>query len=151
MSAQYVDPNILDWTPAALRELRYMPIVAGDDYVIRYQFRDSADAALDLTGAVVTMTMAGASPFTRISGVVITGLSPTANQIDIDADQTAENTTLETGKGWVTIRFSRAAADRAAMELRLADTGFDLVAVWAATTRVTQGRGKIAFLKAYTA
>jgi hypothetical protein len=151
MSAQYVDPNILDWTPAALRELRYMPIVAGDDYLIRYQFRDSSDAALDLTGAVVTMTVAGTTPFVRTSGVAIPGLSPAANGIDIDTDQTAENATLETGKGWVTIRFSRAAADRAALELRLADTGFDLVAVWAATTRVTQGRGKIAFLKAYTA
>jgi hypothetical protein len=141
-----VDPNVLDWTPAALRALRYMPIVAGDDYEIRYQFLDEDGAAIDLTGAVITLTISHTSPFTRISATAIVGLAPAANQIDVD-NQTTEDSVNFSGTGWITIRFSRASGDRNALAaMGSVERNFDLLAVWDGETRRTQARGKIAFL-----
>lgn len=146
-----VDPNLIDWTPAGMRYLRAPPIVAGDDYLIRVQFLDDDGDAINLTGAVITMTVAGTTPFTRVSNVAIAGLSPAANQMDVDT-QGVEDTVLFTGNGWVTIRFSRVAADRAALLAMVgADKALDILAVWGGTTRQSKARGKIAFLAPITA
>lgn len=140
-----VDPTLIDWTPAGLKYLRCMPITAGDDYEIRYQFMDDDGEALSLAGATVTMTINGTTPFLRVSGVEVTGLAGVL-QLEIDADQATEDTVNFTGKGWVTIRFTRATSDRAALvALGSTDRGFDLLAVWADDSRRTQAFGKIAF------
>lgn len=111
MAIDATDRFAVDLTREGLAALdpKIDPLVIGDDWRIRMQLRNEADAAVALTGYAIAMSIVGISgtKFQRKSGAVIptTGLM----QIEADADQVGEITTpgLESGKGWFTIRFGR--------------------------------------------
>jgi hypothetical protein len=80
------------------------PLVAGDDWTVRFQLRDDQDVAVSLTGYEIAMDIGGnnGAVFTRRTGQVIVGTA--IPQIVADADQTTESG--ETGCGWFTVTFS---------------------------------------------
>ncbi len=103
------DPTKVFLTKEYLTKNTRYPAYYGTLWKIRMQVRAS-DVAQSLTGATIVMTITdGTNTATRKTGVTSTGAS--AAQIVIDADQTTENTTLYTGKGWFEIRADAIAAD----------------------------------------
>lgn len=100
------------------------PLYVGTTVTWRFQYRDSNNAAVSLTGYTIKMTIKTSSgaTYTRTSGVAITGAAPAANEITPDADQTTE--TGDTGKGWYGVNFAATAAEVTAQTL-VAGKGWD--------------------------
>lgn len=150
-----IDAQSFDLTVNTLAAARKQPIVAGDDWELRYQVLDEDGAALSLDGATIVMTVKtsatdAAALVTRTSGVTITGSSPARDQIEIDADQTEEDTTANTGMGWFTLRFGREAADLAALRAASGDPPpvhqFEIRITFGSGAKQTKARGLISFL-----
>ena len=101
------NPLALTLTAEWMAQNALVPVYAGVDWTLRLQVRDHNDVAVSLSGATIAMDVRrkprSAVVFSRVTGVEIdTG----RDQIDIDADQSAEDTANETGRGWMTIRIS---------------------------------------------
>jgi hypothetical protein len=125
-------PMEADWTFEALIEAEIQPLVAGNDWQIRLQFRDEDDAAVSLSAALIIWTITTTDVdqtvlLTRRSDTNITGSSPARKQIQVDADQVTEDTVNYTGKGWATFRFGRESADKA---LLVAAVGVRPMEIW---------------------
>jgi hypothetical protein len=108
-------PLTADLTARWFRSQGFQPCIAGDDWTLRLQLKwpashaTMAGQAIDLSGATVKVTVLikdgdDAEALTRTSGVNIAGTDPAVAELAIDADQTAEDTGANTGRGWVEIR-----------------------------------------------
>lgn len=100
----------LDLTLAGQDRLGLPRLYPGDTVRWRFQVCDEDENPIALTGYVVVLTARRKKndlnpSLRRRSSDAIAGASPPSNEIVIDADQTTENTTLYTGKGWFEIRF----------------------------------------------
>ena len=142
MSITIDDVWNVDLTVATLEGQHFAPIIAGDDWSADFTVQDASGTVVDLTGALVLMTVrdkvGGAVLLTRRSDTDITGSSPARRQIAIASDPTT---------GVFTLRFGREAADRALLEsaARLA-RDFDIRIVFGDGTVETFIRGRIEFL-----
>lgn len=96
------NPFELDLTREFLAEQSFAPLVAGDTVTWRFQARDEADIALNLTGASAAIHI-------YASDAATTALHSRA--ATLDAGQTAE--VGSTGKGW--FAFAWAPADLTTM------------------------------------
>ena len=146
MSTPVVNPLDLDLTADALRAAGEVPCVAGDDWSLRFQITSGA-GGVPLTGALFLMTVKTRAEdptalVTRRSGAVIPGTS--LLQIEIDPDQTFEDTARETGAGWFTVRFSD--EDEAAMKAAAGTRVYDIRAKFADGTVRTIAQGSIEIL-----
>ena len=136
-------PNVwnADLTAAGLEGSKFAPIIAGDDWTGDFTVLDSSGTVVDLTGALVLMTVrdkvGGSILLTRRSDTNITGSSPARKQIAIASDATT---------GIFTLRFGREASEVTLLEgiagrVRI----FDIRIVFADGTVETFLRGRIDF------
>lgn len=97
----------VDLTAATLIADGRDPLVAGDDWTLRFQIRSPEDVALSLDGAAIVLTIQGpgSTTFTRTLGEDIAGSDPAVAEIELD-DQATEDTEAETGTGWGEAHFS---------------------------------------------
>jgi hypothetical protein len=104
----------------------------GDTVRWRFQVRDEADEPLDLTGYTITLTArrkrndAAASLRRRTSDNVV-GITPAPKQIQIDADQSAEDVEAYTGRGWFEIRFYPTSDEETKLLAAAGQNFFDIV------------------------
>ena len=147
MASTVENPMQLDLTAEFLTALGHSPIIAGDTLDLRFQVRDDADAAVDLTGAAIVHSWRkreadAAALFQRTTDDDVPTMVGT-KQIAIDADQTTE--TGDTGKGWYTIRYRPADETTmvAAEQAKLYDTRIE----FSDGSVRTHTRGRIACLK----
>lgn len=117
-------PLNLDLTHAYLAEVGLSPLVSGTDWTMRFQVRQDVEGVattnpVSLDGATVVLEIFDASSgvvlLSRTSGTAITGASPAANQIDIDADQENEDTVDYTGMGWFEVHVRTSTGDNQAL------------------------------------
>jgi hypothetical protein len=102
----------LDWplVKDELLKLSIQPLFVGDDLSFRFQFRDSSDAAVDITNYTIEMEITvGGVTIIRSSANTIAGSAPSKKEIEIDAGQGSE--VGDTGRGWYQCNFTHYSAD----------------------------------------
>lgn len=110
------NPRRYDLSEAQLLNDGGPPLYIGTTVAWRFQVRDEDDEAVDLTGATIQLTITrGANQITRVSGTAIAGAAPAADEIEIDADQSAEDENAGTGKGWYQVNFASTANEIATL------------------------------------
>lgn len=123
MAVAALDPLHTHLTHRDILAAGLQPLYVGRSWRLRFQVRRkvtlsgvASSEAVTLAGASAVFTIrafsGGPTLLTRTAGVAVTGASPAVNQITLDGDQTAENTTNDTGKGWLEIAVENVSADR---------------------------------------
>lgn len=106
-----IDSYDLELTEAWLLAHDFAPLYAGDTVTWRFQVLDEDGLAVSLASANLVMSVRdskGNLLFDRRSTDDVAGHSPATKQIAADADQTTEDTTTFTGKGWFEVRWKPA-------------------------------------------
>lgn len=143
------DDYRFDLTAAYLQSAGWYPLVAGDDWTMRFQARDAA-GALSLLGATITMKVTddevGTTVLaTRQTGTLISG--GVDYQIEPDANQSAEDIVAKTGKGWFTVRFGSETADKDALIAAVGSRFYEIRARLTGDVVKVLFRGKLEILK----
>jgi hypothetical protein len=105
VTTQIVNPLRFDLTEAALFALGERPIIAGDNWEMRFQVIDEDGNPVNLGGAKIVMTWRIIAEsqeilFERSSGLMTTGVS----QIEADVDQSVVTDDGNEGTGWYAVR-----------------------------------------------